>query len=152
MATRRMSDIEYCAAAGNRCPMCSGRDVEALGHAEAEGRECRQAAGCLGCGAEWTAVYRLTGFEDSNGCRRKGSPSTTVGRFLISGDFEPVVVGPFRDESSRDHRARGLRRQNGIEHGIHMLDVNQAGIPAIRWYSSGFFAEPKRGRAKKALP
>ena len=152
MSTRRMSDEEYRATAGNGCPLCRSRNVEAVGHAEVDGRECRQAARCIKCDGKWTDVYRLAGFADENGLRRKEGHAATVGRFLILGDFEPVVVGPFRDESARDRRARSLRRQCGIEQGIHMLDIDQSGIPAIRWYSSRFFAVPKDGRATGALP
>ena len=64
---------------------------------------------------------------------------------VVYGDVDPLIMGPFEDEESRDQRAIQLKRQHGDDHGIYMLDwkVGDDGgiVPEIYEYSAGFFVD-----------
>ena len=64
---RGMTDNEYVAAGGGRCPFCRGEQIYADSAPEVDGSECRQAVRCLDCGEEWTDVYRLQGYLSATG-------------------------------------------------------------------------------------
>lgn len=56
-----MTNDEYLAAGGTRCPYCRSNDISA-GELSAEGREASQEVGCSRCGAVWFDVFALTGW------------------------------------------------------------------------------------------
>lgn len=60
----RLSPEGYAATGGHVCPACAGRDLASGRIAIPGGVQylTRQAA-CENCGATWTAVYELTGYE-----------------------------------------------------------------------------------------
>jgi hypothetical protein len=64
-------------------------------------------------------------------------------RYLIFvwGDVEPEIIGPFRSDAARDRRALELRKEEGDDHGIYILDVPKRGAPDVNAYSGAFFMD-----------
>lgn len=58
-----MTDKEYVAAGGCRCPVCRSDNVvgESIG---IEGRDAVQEVRCSDCGACWNDVYSLQGYDN----------------------------------------------------------------------------------------
>lgn len=61
----------YAKLGGTRCPVCQGADLDGQSLTVDAG-QCTQAIVCNGCGAIWTDVYTLTGYEDL----KEGDPMT----------------------------------------------------------------------------
>lgn len=51
-------------------------------------------------------------------------------------DIEPEIQGPFDTEEERDIKAREIRREEGDEHGLFMLDAE--GEVEVNAYSGTF--------------
>jgi hypothetical protein len=61
---------------------------------------------------------------------------------FVWGDVEPELMGPFSSPDARDDEARILREQEGDEHGIFTLTIDDdKPHPEIGTYSGGFFDE-----------
>ena len=146
---RPMSDAEYVAGTGVSCPFCGSSDLEVIEGPQVDGRDCWQEVECRDCGKTWRDVYHLAGYEgtDEAGNYREvedkpRDPETGIYLVFVEGDIEPRIVGPFVDGDERDKKARELRRENGRDHGIFMLDVEPtSGAPSIDAYCGGFFME-----------
>ena len=63
------------------------------------------------------------------------------GLYLIFGDLEPEIAGPFRNMNERDRKALEIDKERSDEDLIFMLDIDSDGKPAIEPYSNGFFME-----------
>mgnify|MGYP006951086707 CR=1 FL=1 len=61
MATAPLTDAEYVAAEGQKCPFCGSIHIEG-GLDRREGRYLYVQAECADCGALWTDTYTLTGY------------------------------------------------------------------------------------------
>lgn len=141
---RPLSDAEYVACAGARCPYCGSNDLEGQGDLEADGRDCWQEILCRKCQATWRDIYRLVGFEGTEDSSEASHPENEDGKYIvfIEGDVEPWIIGPFANADERDKKARELKREHGDEHGIFMLTVDSgSGMPVISAYSRRFFDE-----------
>lgn len=141
---KSMSDSQYVAAAGVRCPYCRSKEVEAKGDLEADGRDCWQDVRCAHCHKTWRDVYRLVGYESTDEPNSQHEVDARTGIYLVfvEGDIEPQIIGPFADAEERDSTAHELRRECGEDHGIFMLNVDPAnGKPTMGAYCGGFFRE-----------
>lgn len=58
-----LSDAEYVAAKGLRCPVCGCEQIEG-DSTDMGGGSATQEMSCTDCGASWTDHYRLTGYGD----------------------------------------------------------------------------------------
>ena len=129
-----MTKKQYVGKKGIECPFCESSDLDPIDgppRTEEHG-ECWQEIECLDCHRTWRDVYRLVGYE----------PIDHTDLYLIFGDIEPEIIGPFQSEDERDNRALGLRREHGDEYGIFKLNVDMAsGTPSLETYSGGFFTE-----------
>ena len=61
-----MTDKEYVAAAGLKCPSCGLKDenVVEAGHPEIDARVVLVPVRCARCEAEWVDVYELVGYSN----------------------------------------------------------------------------------------
>jgi transposase-like protein len=57
-----LTDKEYVAIGGCRCPICGNSDVEG-GGVEIDAGIAWQEVSCHACGAEWTDQYELVGYN-----------------------------------------------------------------------------------------
>lgn len=67
----------------------------------------------------------------------------SVRRYLVvieDGIQATTPEGPFKSEKDRAHRAYELRKQHGLEWGIHALDINSKGELDM-WSYSGTASE-----------
>lgn len=125
-----MSKTEYVRMKGIQCPFCDCADLDPIEGPQVDGTDCWQEIECLECHKTWRDVYRLVGYEKTD----------AVDVYLIFGDIEPEIIGPFQSEDERDNKALELRREHGDEDGIYMLNVdNRNGEPSIHTYCGGFF-------------
>jgi uncharacterized Zn finger protein len=62
MASVPMTDAEYVAAGGQKCPFCGSDAIEG-GLDRREGRHLHVQAECDECGALWTETFTLTGYK-----------------------------------------------------------------------------------------
>ncbi|MBC8738492.1 hypothetical protein F6X40_17095 [Paraburkholderia sp. UCT31] len=62
-----MTDSQYVARRGCRCPACGSNSVVSRGRLEGEGGGAGQNVECRECGASWTDLYALTGYSDLEG-------------------------------------------------------------------------------------
>lgn len=59
---------------------------------------------------------------------------------FVWSDVEPEIRGPFDTEETRDQAAKELRREEGEDHGIFMLDItDDVPTPVVSSYCGGFF-------------
>jgi len=58
-----LSDEEYVAKGGGKCPNCGSNEVQAIGPVQADYTNCWGAVRCDDCGKEWRDVYTLIGYE-----------------------------------------------------------------------------------------
>ena len=58
-----MSDQEYVAAGGLKCPHCGEGDIEGNGGVEIEAGTAWQEVGCGNCQKTWIDVYKLIGWD-----------------------------------------------------------------------------------------
>lgn len=68
-----MTDAEYVAAGGEKCPFCGGADIQG-GLDCKEGRHLYIQANCVTCGEIWTDAYTLTGYSTGRGGRNTTTP------------------------------------------------------------------------------
>ncbi len=61
--TGPLSDEEYVAAGGGKCPACGSREIEG-GSIEVDSTIAWQSVRCNDCGAGWNDTYALTGYSD----------------------------------------------------------------------------------------
>lgn len=73
MATVPMTDAEYVAAGGQKCPFCGSDAIEG-GLDLKEGRHLYIQANCVTCGEFWTDAYTLTGYSTGRGGRNPTTP------------------------------------------------------------------------------
>jgi hypothetical protein len=70
---------------------------------------------------------------------------------VIYGDIEPELLGPFKDEDERDMKALDIRKDEGNQHGIFMLTVEETTHkPEVDAYSGGFFEDAESGKEDKS--
>lgn len=62
----RMTEAQYTALRGCRCPSCGSSDVEG-GFVNIDGGTASQAVCCGECGAGWSDTYTLMGYADLDG-------------------------------------------------------------------------------------
>jgi hypothetical protein len=58
-----MSPEGYAAAGGNSCPVCASDRLSGDRYQAKAVQTITQSVACHACGATWTAVYELTGYE-----------------------------------------------------------------------------------------
>lgn len=58
-----MSDAEYVAAGGMKCPHCGSNNIEAVRNLDMEGTTCYQDISCGDCERTWIDVYKLIGWH-----------------------------------------------------------------------------------------
>lgn len=58
-----LSDEDYVAAGGGKCPACGSREIEG-GSIEVDSTIAWQSVRCNDCGAGWNDTYALTGYSD----------------------------------------------------------------------------------------
>ena len=58
-----LSPEGYAATGGMRCPCCGGTDLASRRFCSEYFDAVTRAVACPHCGATWTAVYALTGYE-----------------------------------------------------------------------------------------
>ena len=58
-----LSPERYVAASGRRCPACLGMDLERRHVDQAAPGSMTRSWRCETCGATWTAIYKLTGYD-----------------------------------------------------------------------------------------
>lgn len=60
---------------------------------------------------------------------------------IICGDVAAELQGPFKTDGLRDAAAKKYREQDGDESpdGIHWLDIDSQGVPALGDYNGAFF-------------
>ena len=58
-----LTDAEYVATLGTRCPVCQCTHFDG-GSVEIDGATASQEIWCMNCGASWTDTYTLTGYTD----------------------------------------------------------------------------------------
>ena len=56
-----LTDEEYVAVAGNKCPYCGSTDIQGY-ESNFEGRYTRQEVSCYHCTQSWADIYELVGF------------------------------------------------------------------------------------------
>jgi hypothetical protein len=81
-----MSEDQYRAAKGNRCPFCGSREVEG-GKLQVDGPHAWDESSCLDCHATWKSSYELTGYYDGE----PGAAPTTVACIMLQ--HPGVMVG-----------------------------------------------------------
>ena len=59
----QLSQKEFVANEGRRCPMCLSVELRCVGSLEATGGAAAQSMECNDCGATWVDVYHLTGYD-----------------------------------------------------------------------------------------
>jgi len=57
-----ITDKAYRELKGNACPRCKSENIEG-GQFDVEGGKALQEVGCTDCGASWTDVYILVGYD-----------------------------------------------------------------------------------------
>lgn len=80
-----MTDAEFTAHGGNRCPFCGSHDVEGE-DLEADGACAWDSCRCLACEATWSTAYSVTGYFDA--APGKGVPQEEPELF----DEQDVVI------------------------------------------------------------
>ena len=70
MEKTRMTDKEYVRQCGAICPSCRSSQIDG-GHIEVDGSSAWQEITCFECGATWTDVYELVGYENLEVCNEK---------------------------------------------------------------------------------
>ena len=68
---KMMSTAEYLARKGQVCPFCLDRDITG-DEIDIDGDGAVQECSCLECGAAWTDIYELVGFDPVGGPKPKG--------------------------------------------------------------------------------
>ena len=66
----QLSEAEFVALGGARCPNCQSTDLEGHGTVDADGPEATAPERCKSCGATWDSIFRLSGYaglEDEDG-------------------------------------------------------------------------------------
>ena len=63
MTMTTLTDAEYVATLGTRCPVCQSTRLDG-GFVEIDGATASQEIRCMNCGASWTDIYTLTGYTD----------------------------------------------------------------------------------------
>ena len=63
MTMTTLTDAEYVATLGTRCPVCQSTRLDG-GSVEIDGTAASQEIWCMNCGASWTDIYTLTGYTD----------------------------------------------------------------------------------------
>ena len=58
-----LTNKQYVLAGGGTCPSCRGSDISG-DSIEVDGTICWQPVSCGDCGANWTDVYKLTGYDN----------------------------------------------------------------------------------------
>lgn len=71
--------------------------------------------------------------------RKEKMKKGSSGLWLVLGDLEPNILGPFAGEEDRDTQARESDKERREEDGIFRLDIDSEGTPTIEPYSNGFF-------------
>ena len=66
MKTKPLTDKQYVASAGQKCPNCHKAEdnVQAEGQAEMDGNIGYQGCSCSECGATWTDIIEVTGYDN----------------------------------------------------------------------------------------
>ena len=69
MSKQPLTDAEYVATLGTRCPVCQGThfdggSIDFHGTAGAAAVNASQKIWCMNCGARWIDTYTLTGYTD----------------------------------------------------------------------------------------
>jgi transposase-like protein len=59
---RYMSQKEYVANHGARCPACRSNDIEAIGRIDADGGSGSQEVRCKACKLEWMDHWKVTSY------------------------------------------------------------------------------------------
>jgi hypothetical protein len=59
-----MSDVDYVAHGGNRCPFCGSNDIEGS-ETNIDDGVAWQEVGCYACDKSWSDIYKLTGYNPS---------------------------------------------------------------------------------------
>lgn len=68
-ASAPMTDTEYVALGGTRCPYCRSGEISAPGGCEVDAGIASQLMVCHNCDGEWTDQYRLTGYQTDSARR-----------------------------------------------------------------------------------
>ena len=63
----KLSEEEYLRELGQVCPMCKSLDIQSNGAIETDSDYGWQRIECRACDAEWSDVYKLVGYDLSNG-------------------------------------------------------------------------------------
>ena len=63
MNKQSLTDAEYVAKLGTRCPVCQSTQLEG-GSVNIDGGVASQDIWCKTCGASWNDTYTLTGYTD----------------------------------------------------------------------------------------
>lgn len=61
MSKQPLTDAEYVATLGTRCPVCQSTRLDG-GSVEIDGATASQEIRCKACGASWNDTYTLTGY------------------------------------------------------------------------------------------
>lgn len=141
--SKRLSDAEYAKQGGYVCPFCGSINIEGVAGVDVEGGSATQEIRCTNCDRAWQDVYRLIGYQSADnpeGCDTEGEASRDESaRYLMFGDIEPELFGPFTNEDERDRRALELREQDSREEAIFRLNIDSQGKPSVLTYSGAFF-------------
>ena len=63
MSKQPLTDAEYVATLGTRCPVCQSTELEGSS-VDIDGGDASQEIWCRTCGARWIDTYALTGYTD----------------------------------------------------------------------------------------
>lgn len=141
--SKRLNDAEYVQQGGYICPFCKSPNIEGVAGVDVEGGVALQEIRCMDCDSLWHDVYRLIGYQSDGhpeSCEVEGEDSRDKSDlYLVFGDIEPNLFGPFINEDERDTKALELRENDSRSEAIFRLNIDSQGIPSILAYSGGFF-------------
>jgi hypothetical protein len=81
---------------------------------------------------------RFNNVEARLGVKMKKSKLYLIG---VQGGVEPSVIGPFKNEFTRDESARAVHKQQKADDSLFWADVDGAGRLMVGSYIHAFFRE-----------
>jgi hypothetical protein len=104
----------------------------------------------MDCDRVWQDVYRLVGYQSVGNpetCEAEGEESRDDNvLYLMFGDIEPELLGPFDSEDDRDTKALGLRANDTKAEPILRLNIDSQGRPSVLTYAGAFFEKEELRR------